>query len=598
MNDSAAGLADPLPVPVYTLTKARSQIVRLVETQGLKVRPDEVRDVEAEVHADLAVPLFRAAKDAGADPVALARELASKLDLSHTLFRQVEAAQGYLNFRFNPVRFARSVVRDFQIEPEGYGKSTLGQGKTIVIDYSSPNIAKPFSVGHLRSTVIGHSLHRILSWLGYFLVGDNHLGDWGTQFGKLLEAWEIWGREELFKEHPTRYLLDLYVRFHEEAKVNPALDDRARDWFRRLENKDQAATRVWRRFVELSSAEFQRIYDLLGVEFDSTLGESFYADRLEPLVRHALDRGVAKREHPLEPAGNGEDDVARDERVVLIPLDSAGIDTPLILQKSDGTSLYATREIATAEYRIENWNPEQILYVVGNEQTFYFRQFNAALRLLGRRTPCVHVSFGLVRLPEGRMSTREGRVVFLEDVIIEAVRRARRIVEDRDMPDDEKEELARIVGIGAIKYADLSQSRVKEVVFDWDKMLALDGDSAPYLQYAHTRCRSILNKAGKPALKSRPDPGLLIHPDEVELLRQIARFPEAVLAAGTNHEPHRIAGRLYKLSQSFSSFYNNVPVLKADSQDLLRTRLYLVEMTGATLRNGLWLLGIEVPDRM
>ncbi len=586
------------PLPVYTLTKARTQVARLLETLDIKVRPDEVRDVEAEVHADLAVPLFRFAKETGADPVVLAEELAPKLDLSHTLFRQAEAARGYLNFRFNPVRFARSVVRDFQIEPEGYGKSTLGQGKTIVIDYSSPNTAKPFSVGHLRSTVIGHSLHSILSWLGYFLVGDNHLGDWGTQFGKLLEAWEIWGREEQLKKQPTRYLLDLYVRFHEEAKVNPALNDRARDWFRRLENKDETATRVWQRFVELSTAEFQRIYDLLGVEFDSTLGESFYADRLEPLIRHALDRGVARREHPLEPMTSGDDEVARDERVVLIPLDSAGIDTPLILQKSDGTSLYATREIATAEYRIGNWNPEQILYVVGNEQTFYFKQLNAALRLLGHHTPCVHVSFGLIRLPEGRMSTREGRVVFLEDVISEAVRRARKIVEDRDMPEHEKDELARVVGIGAIKYADLSQSRVKEVVFDWDKMLALDGDSAPYLQYAHTRSRSILNKAGKAALKGQPEPGLLTEPAEIELLRHIARFPEAVLAAGTSYEPHRIAGRLYKLSQSFSSFYNSVPVLKADSPELLRARLYLVEMTAATLRIGLRLLGIEVPDRM
>jgi arginyl-tRNA synthetase len=283
---------------------------------------------------------------------------------------------------------------------------------------------------------------------------------------------------------------------------------------------------------------------------------------------------------------------------VLIPLDSAGIKVPLLLRKSDGTSLYATREIATAEYRIETWHPEKMLYVVGNEQELYFRQFNAALKLLGHDVPCVHVNFGLVRLPEGRMSTREGRVVFLEDVITEAIRRAEAVVTDRDLSEADKQEIARKVGIAAIKYADLSQNRIKDVVFDWNRMLSLDGDSAPYLMYAYTRTRSILRKAGGCPSPLAAHYSLLTAPAEQSLLKHIARFPDSIVSAAESYEPHRIAGRLYRLAQDFSVFYNAVPVLKAESQDLRAARLGLVEMTGNVLKLGLALLGIEVSDRM
>jgi arginyl-tRNA synthetase len=295
----------------------------------------------------------------------------------------------------------------------------------------------------------------------------------------------------------------------------------------------------------------------------------------------------------------GGDEVGPDETVVIIPLDDAGIETPLILQKSDGTSLYATREIATAEYRIERWHPEKMLYVVGKEQELYFRQFSAALAKLGIEVPCIHVTFGLVRLPEGRMSTREGRVVFLEDVIAEAIRRAEAIVQDRDLSTEEKGSISRIVGIGAIKYADLSQSRIKEVVFDWNRMLALDGDSAPYLQYAYTRTRSILRKDEGQRTKDRvPDATCFALPEEFALLKSIARFPDAVVAAAESYEPHRIAGRIYRIARDFSAFYDKAPVLKAETPELRDARLYLVEMTGKVLATGLALLGIEVTDRM
>jgi arginyl-tRNA synthetase len=583
----------------YFLTRCREELVGMLAAPGVSISTSEVRDVEGGIEADLAVPLFRIGKERGESPQALAERLAGSLDLNGTRFATATALKGYLNLTFDRARFAQEVIADFSRNPDRYGSSEAGTGRSIVIDYSSPNIAKPFSVGHLRSTIIGQALHNILSFLGYQVVGDNHLGDWGTQFGKLLCAFNRWGSEEELERNSTAHLLSLYVRFHEEAKANAGLELEARDWFRRLETGDENARLLWQRFVTFSTAEFGRIYELLGVKFDSMRGESAYEDRLAGVIDRALASGAARREKPAAAMVTGGDEVGPDETVVIIPLDDRGIDTPLILQKSDGTSLYATREIATAEYRIEHWRPEKMLYVVGKEQELYFRQFSAALARLGINVPCIHVTFGLVRLPEGRMSTREGRVVFLEDVISEAVRRAEVVVQDRDLSAEEKARISRIVGIGAIKYADLSQSRIKEVVFDWNRMLALDGDSAPYLQYAYTRTRSILRKGEGQSIKDRvPDSTCLVLPEEFALLKSIARFPDAIAAAAETYEPHRIAGRVYRIARDFSAFYDKAPVLKAETQEIRDARLFLVEMTGKVLATGLALLGIEVTDRM
>jgi arginyl-tRNA synthetase len=597
-----------MPDNGYFLTRCREELIGLLAAQGANISTSEVRDVEGGIDADLAVPLFRIAKERGENPQAIAERLAGALQLKGTRFASATALKGYLNLGFDKARFAQEVIADFSRNQDRYGSSEAGKGRSIVIDYSSPNIAKPFSVGHLRSTIIGQALHNILSFLGYQVVGDNHLGDWGTQFGKLLCAFDRWGSEEELERNPTAHLLSLYVRFHEEAKANAGLELEARDWFRRLETGDEKARSLWQRFVRMSTTEFGRIYDLLGVKFDSMRGESAYEDRLAGVISRALERGVARREKPTAAMVTGGDEVGPDETVVIIPLDDAGIETPLILQKSDGTSLYATREIATAEYRIERWHPEKMLYVVGKEQELYFRQFSAALTKLGISVPCIHVTFGLVRLPEGRMSTREGRVVFLEDVIAEAIRRAEAVVQDRVLSPEEKGSISRIVGIGAIKYADLSQSRIKEVVFDWNRMLALDGDSAPYLQYACTRTRSILRKdegqrthrpTGAAEAKDKvPDATCFALPEEFALLKSIARFPDAVVSAAESYEPHRIAGRIYRLARDFSAFYDKAPVLKAVTPELRDARLYLVEMAGKVLATGLALLGIEVADRM
>ncbi len=588
-----------MPDNGYFLARCREELVGLLAAQSVNVNPSEIRDVEGGINADLAVPLFRIAKERGENPQGLAEHLAASVELKGTRFASATALKGYLNLAFDKAHFVQEVIADFNRDPDRYGSSESGAGRTVLIDYSSPNIAKPFSVGHLRSTIIGQALRNILIFLGYQVIGDNHLGDWGTQFGKLLCAFNRWGDEEELERNATAHLLSLYVRFHEEARVNADLELEARHWFRRLETGDEQARATWQRFVKLSTAEFDRIYNLLGVKFDSTRGESAYEDRLSGVISRALARGVAQREKPAAAMVAGGDEVGPEETVVVIPLDDVGIETPLLLQKSDGTSLYATREIATAEYRIERWHPEKMLYVVGKEQELYFRQFSAALAKLGISVPCIHVTFGLVRLPEGKMSTREGRVVFLEDVISEAIRRAEAVVHDRDISPEEKARISRIVGIGAIRYADLSQSRIKEVVFDWNRMLALDGDSAPYLQYAYTRTRSILRKdEGHWRNDKVADATCLTLPEELALLKSIARFPDAVVAAAESYEPHRVAGRIYRLARDFSAFYDKAPVLKAETPELRDARLFLVEMTGKVLATGLALLGIEVTDRM
>jgi arginyl-tRNA synthetase len=554
------------------------------------------------IDADLALPLFSVSKKLRKNPQELAQEVIEKTDTSGTIFSELSAEKGFVNFRLDWRKCNKLFFEDFLSAGDAYGKSDVGRGRTVVIDYSSPNIAKPFSVGHLRSTVIGQALYNIFTFLGYRVIGDNHIGDWGTQFGKLLAAYVKWGSETALEQAPTRALLDLYVRFHDEAEEDPALESEAREWFAKLEAGDEEAASLWKRFRDLSLREFERIYDLLGVGFDCTLGESFYNDKLPDVVEQAMGAGIARWSLvPAKEEGAEVDgEVEEQEKVVLIPLESHGIRAPLILQKSDGTSLYATRDIATLKYRIEKWKPSRVLYVVGAEQRLYFSQLFKAFELLGIDAECVHVAFGLIRLPEGRMSTRKGRVIFLEDLLDEAVERARSIVQERDMAEDEKEAIARLVGVGAVKYADLSQDRTKDVVFDWKKMLALEGNSGPYLQYAYTRAASIIRKSGESDLTAlrEIDPGILLNGEETALIWEIAKFPEVIRQSANDYKPHYIANYLFALSQAFNRFYVNNAVLRAETPALRESRLALVGMVAHVLRRGLGLLGIECPEKM
>ncbi len=536
------------------------------------------------VAADLALPCFPLAGRLHKSPQEVATSLAGAVRPG-PLVDAVRAEGGYLNFTLARAPFAAGVMADLAQWGERYGSRDVGGGRHVVIDYSSPNIAKPMSVGHLRSTIIGAALHRLYGAIGYAPVGINHIADWGTQFGKLLYAFVTWVDREAYAQDPIRELLRLYVKFDQEAQREPSLQEQGREWSLRLERGDPHARALWQEFVQHSMAEFAKIYDLLEVRFEHVLGESFYADKIGEVIDEALRRGVA----------------IEDQGALIVRLDDVGIATPLILRRSDGATLYHTRDLAAAIYRIKTWHPVQLLYVVGSDQRLHFRQLFATLCKLGYDgVVLAHVDFGLITLPEGRMSTRKGRVVFLHDVLEEAIARARRLVDEKnpELPDAERAEVARIVGIGAVKYADLSQNRVKNIVFDWNRMLALEGDSAPYLQYTYVRARSILRKGGDRVPEGAFDPRAAATGPEWTLITLLGRFPEIVQEAAHTYQPHLVATLLLTLAQAFHAFYHEVPVLQAEDEALRHSRMQLVAGVATVMRAGLGLLGIRVPERM
>lgn len=571
-------------MPTYAYESARVQAVAGVRhVLGSSVEVT-VATPPTGVDADLAVPCFPLAARLGKTPGDVARQLADHMPPLE-LLQQPRAEGGYLNFPFNRVAYAKAVMEDLTRLGGRYGSGDEGGGKPVVIDYSSPNVARPMSVGHLRSTIIGDALHRLQAFAGYRPVGVNHFADWGTQFGTLLYGMTHWLDPDAYAREPVAELLRLYVKFDQEAEGNPALRDDARRWAARLEQGDAEARRMWEEIVRHSVAEFNKVYEMLGVTFDSWRGESAYLDDAQAIIDEAVRKGVA----------------VEDQGALIVPLEDAGIGTPLILRTSDGRTVYHTRDLAAAVYRIRTYHPVQLIYVVGDTQRLHFRQLFATLQKLGYTgITYAHVDFGLVTLPEGRMSTRRGRVVFLEDLLAEAITRARRLVEEKnpDLPDAEKEEIARIVGIGAIKYADLSQNRVKNIVFEWERMLALDGDSAPYLQYTYVRARGIMRKGAMAYPAGGIDPRATETPEEWALIKHVARFPEAVREAARAFHPHVVANYLYQLAQIFHAFYHQVPVLQAEDDALRRSRMELVRATAAVMQTGLGLLGIRVPERM
>ncbi len=568
----------------YTYERAKAQAVETVQHAFGSAVALRATPAPSIVAADLAVPCFPLAAGMRAAPDEIAQQLAEALQLGGVL-ESVSAQGGYLNFTLNRAEYAASVMEDLTRLGDRYGSHTVGEGGKVVIDYSSPNIARPMSVGHLRSTIIGAALYRLAAFNGYRPIGINHPADWGTQFGALLHAYTMWVDQDEYRRAPVRELLRLYVKFAEEAERNPELRDHAREWSRKLEEGDPTARQLWQEFVQHSEREFARLYGLLEVTFDATLGESFYVDKTPEVIALALERGVARE----------------DAGALIVPLADAGIKTPLILRRSDGGTLYPTRDLAAAIFRIRTYQPAQLLYVVGAEQRLYFRQLFATLQKLGfTNVRCVHIDFGDVTLPAGRMSTRRGRVVFLEDVLSEAVTRARRLGDEKnpDLPEAERERVAQQVGIGAVKYADLSQSRVKNIAFDWDRMLSLEGDSAPYLQYTYVRALGILRKGAGEVLAGPFDPDAVASEEEWRLLMHLSQFPEAVAEAMAAYAPHVVANYLFVLAQAFHGFYHAAPVLQAADSGLRRSRLQLVNAVAMVMRTGLGLLGIHAPERM
>ena len=533
---------------------------------------------------DYAFPCFVLAKKYKKAPVAIATELAETLStVKGQLWNKVEARGPYLNFYLAPAAFSREVLLKISAQKDKYGHQDIGGGRSVPIDYSSPNIAKPFGVGHIRSTVIGHSLYLIFRALGYNSIGVNHLGDWGTQFGKLIVAFERWGSEEELKKDPVNYLYGLYVRFHKEADEDPALDDEARAWFKRLEEKDAQAESYWELFRKLSLENYAVIYDLLGIKFEYYHGESHYNEMLDDVIKLVQEKGIAKE----------------SEGALIVDLEPYGL-PPVMLRKKDGATLYITRDIAAAIYRHETFDFALSLYVVGAEQVLHFQQLFKILELLGFEWAknCVHVPFGLIRFKEGKMSTRAGKIILLEEVLKRSIDMARQIIEEKNPALADKENAAKAVGLGAVRFGDLSNDRIKNIEFDWDKVLDFSGETAAYVQYAHTRICSILRKTGPQAARySKEAASLLVKEEETVLLKTLAQLPEKVIAAAETYRPSVLARYLIDVAREFNRFYHNCPVL-GSAGELKHGRLILINATRQVIANGLALLGIEAPEEM
>jgi arginyl-tRNA synthetase len=567
---------------------------------------------------DLAFPCFRAAKQLGKNPVQLSQQLAASIAIEGAT---LVAAGPYLNLKLTPETRAQAVLSAILGAPAGrpYG-SRAANGKKVIVEYSSPNIAKLFTIGHLRSTMIGHTLAQAHQFLGYEVIRLNHLGDWGTQFGTLLAAYTRWaqdGNADLERDFdwaepapekrrtPLFRLFQLYVRFHAEEENDPAMRDEARDWFRRLEEGDAEARRLWRWFREISLREFQRIYDRLGVSFDTLeQGEAFYEDQLVPTMKRLEDAGLL---------------VEGNHGARIVNLEDVGISTPCLVQKADGTSIYATRDLAAALYRKEAYAFDRCLYVVGTDQVLHFQQIFAVLDKLDPwfKGRMLHTPFGMIKLPEGKMSTRKGNVIFLEDVLDEAHERVAAIIAEKNPDLQDKEAVAEMLGMGAVVFFDAMNDRVKPITFTWDRVIALDGDTGPYVQYAHARIMSVLRKAGgdwasKAQAQSITGPFLsfpeaqlpgssegLAAPEAQALLFELAGLPGAIAAVADGCMATPLARQLVALARAFSGYYTNCPILAPENAPEVRdARLALCVATARALRQGLFLMGIQAPEEM
>jgi len=516
-----------------------------------------------EEHGDYATNIaLKLSKLVGRPPLEIANKIGEKLKKSEDKIEIV--APGFINFFLGQKNLMEEIVTIDRLG-DNYGSSKIGQGKTVVVDYSAPNIAKRFGIGHLRSTIIGQSLYNLYKFLGYQTIGDNHLGDWGTQFGKLL--YMISSRNE--KELSLDKLEELYVAFHEEAEKDPQLNEKGRLWFKKLEDGDSEARQLWKKCVEISMVEFEKIYKLLDVKIDYAYGESFYEDKMLAVVNDAKSKNISRE----------------SEGAVVI--DIPGEKIPLILLKSDGATTYATRDLATLKYRFEQWHPEVVIYEVGGEQALHFVQVFAAARMLGYasdQVKLIHTRHGLYRWEHGKMRTRKGDTVKLDDILTEAVKRATQLGNS---------ETAKDVGIGAIKYFDLKHNVTGDIIFDWEKMFELQGDSGPYLQYTYARARSVLRKA-QPNWEFT-DGNLKLEPEEEALLRYLYRFPEVVEIAARMYSPNLLCTYLYELSRRYNNMYNNVSIIGSENESW---RLGLTNVTSIVLANGLNLLGIKALEKM
>ncbi|WJE54682.1 arginine--tRNA ligase [Bacillus cereus] len=540
------------------------QITNLIETP----KQDEF--------GDAAFPCFMLAKQYKKAPAIIANEIAE--NLNDSFFTKVEAVGPYVNVFFNRHIVSDDVLKMILAEKEEYGQGHFGREKTVVIDYSSPNIAKPFSMGHLRSTMIGNSLKHIAEKCGYEVVGINYIGDWGTQFGKLITSYKKWGNEELVKEDPIRELFKLYVHFHEEVKENPELEEEGRAWFKKLEDGDEEAVFLWNWFRHESLKEFSRIYELLGVEFTNFQGEAFYNDKMDNFVEILEEKGLLEESDGAQVVNLEKEDMP-----------------PCLIKKSDGATLYVTRDLTAALYRQNTYGFDKALYVVGAEQSLHFTQFFTVLKKLGYNwvDGMAHVPFGLILKDGKKMSTRKGKVVLLEEVLEEAITLAEQNIEEKNPDLKQKEEVAKQVGVGAVIFHDLKNERMHNVEFSLEKMLKFEGETGPYVQYTHARACSILRKENA---EFEIEVFQLNDDHSWSTIKLLNRFPQVVETAFFKNEPSHIAKYLLDVAQAFNKYYGNVRILEEDKEK--ESRLALVYAVTIVLKEGLRLLGMGAPEEM
>ena len=558
-----------------------------------KLNKDEIKSYieipKDSKNGDYAFPCFRLAKELKKAPPMIANEIKEKLDemLSENQdekIEKIEIAGGYLNFFINKSILVSEVLKGVASSEE-YGKAELGNGKNIIVEYSAPNIAKPFHIGHLRTTLIGNALYRVYKYLGYNTTGINHLGDYGTQFGKMIEAYKMWGNEYNLEEDPINKMMDMYVRINNLCKEDEKILERCRENFKLLEEKDKYCVDLWNKFKDLSMVEFNKIYDLLDVKFDSWKGESFYADKIDEVVEKLEEQGR----------------LVESEGAKIVDLEYAGINTPCIVQKSNGSSIYATRDLAAIMYRAKTYDFDKCLYVVAYEQNLYFKQiFEVAKYLVDEKYAkgLEHVSYGMVNLPTGKMSTRLGNVVKIEDLLNGTIEKAEEIIAEKNPELEKKEEVAKKVGIGAIVFNTLATTTIKDQIFDWNTALNFQGETGPYIQYTYVRTKSVLEKVDNiiPNIENIKIENLI---DEysLNLIKLIYNFQDVLIQVTEKSEPSILSRYLIDLSKAFSSFYNENKIIVED-KEVQDARVYLTYATGKVLKQGANLLGIKMPDKM
>ena len=554
-----------------------SELAKVIDSLDQSAISNLLEQPKSSDLGDIAFPAFSLAKVERKAPQAIAADIAEKIDPSH--FEKVVATGPYVNFFLNKAKISDQVIKEVIKEGADYGQQNEGQGENITIDLSSPNIAKPFSVGHLRSTVIGDALSNIFRKMGYNTIKINHLGDWGKQFGLLMVAYKKWGNKEAVEANPIDELLQLYVRINAEIENDPALDDEGRLWFKKLEDGDPEATELWQWFRDESLVEFNRIYELLGVEFDSLNGEAFYNDKMDEAVKILEDKGLLKE----------------SKGASIVDLDDVNL-PPAMIKKSDGATLYITRDIATAMYRARTYNFVKNVYVVGQEQSNHFRQLKAVLKKMGFdwSDDMIHVDFGLVTKNRQKLSTRKGNIILLEPTLQEAISRAKAQIEEKNPNLENKEAVAHAVGVGAVKFYDLKTDRRNGYDFDLEAMVSFEGETGPYVQYAYARIQSILRKADfKPSLDVNYN---LNDAESWEIIKLLQDFSRVVKRAADNFEPSLIAKYAISLAQAFNKYYAHTRIL--DETPERDSRLALSYTTAVVLKEALRMLGVEAPEKM